>query len=872
MTATMTSDTTVPPHADLEVSERIVRLRRRYQEGPAKISVQRARLYTQSWQRTENSGLSPAVRVATAMAHVYEHMDIHVDPDDRIAGHWTEQFLGLPIPVERGEYNEVLANELRKRDMLRARSRSAVKAVRYTLASGNLSRAVRNQRRLAAGDRGAPLNAGLKTMGERSVNRFVIDDADRHELLSEILPYWRGRNIADQLAQRLAESGLYSKDMAGFAAALPGNTSRQVFLLSAATSIATIQGHLILDFDEVIDRGLLAMRADVQARLAGRDPAARGEEGADFLESVLIGMDGAITYARRLVAALTDTARRTRDPLLRTRLEEMARRCDRVPLHPAADFSEAVQAMWTLKCIVEIAHPVNLHCFGRLDQSLGRSYDQDLSAGRITPASARELIEELLLKTMSQNLRPESNILGNFYHRYLGSTPVTVGGVGRDGHDATNALTSVVIDAAHGSKAVTNINVRLHPASPGHLLDQVAHHLAEGTSSFALVNDEVMTEAMQRRGFSLEDARDYAIMGCVEATCPGKTGSMSANALQLTRLLDLTLRNGDAAILAGELKGEGLRTGTAASFSSFEELLEAFLTQGRHFIDQIVAGSNLRDQLYAEQLPAPMISAFIDGCTRSESDITRGGATYDLSGISMINSIANVVDALHVIRTLVFEEHRLTLPELVEAMDADFVGHEEVLAAVVGVKGKWGNGDPATDALATRVAGSLFSAVHQHRSFKGAPFVVYAISMIVHTIDGRLSIASPDGRRLGQPFAASCNPANVESSGVTGALRSVAALPNEDMLGCAVNLKLHTSAIGDSQSTRAKWASLVRTYFRLGGAQLQPTCVDADTLRAAQLRPSEHRDLIVKVGGYSTYFVELGPEIQAEIIARTEHR
>lgn len=854
---------------DDAVSERILRLRRRYQHGPAKLSVERARYYTESWVETEGSRLSNVVRVAKAMANVYEKMTIYVDPDDHIAGHWSEQFLGLPIPIERGEYNEVLANELRKRDMLRARVRSGVRATTHVLRKGDAASFVRNQRRLKAGSGRVPLNPGLQTMSERRINRFVIDDADRHELLDELLPYWKGRSLADILDQRLQASGLYSQDMSDFAKALPGNTSRQVFLLSAATSIATIQGHVILDFDDVLDRGLLAKREEVERRLSDHDPY---EPGADFLQSVLIGLEGAITFCERLADQLKRCAATAISSTRRAQLTEMAEICAKVPLRPAETFAEGIQSVWTLKTIVEIAHPVNLHCLGRLDQSLGERYERDVALGRTSPRQARELLEELLLKTMSQNLRPESNILGNFYHRYLGSTPVTVGGVKRDGSDATNDLTYLIVDAAHASRAVTNINIRVHPATPDDLLDRVAHHLAEGTSSFALINDGVMVEAMRRRGFTEDDSRDFAIMGCVEATCPGKTGSMSANALQLTRLLDLTLRDGDASIIAGTLEGEGLRTGEPDTFETFEDLLQALFQQGRHFIDQIVKGSNLRDDLYAEMLPAPMISAFVDGCIDSAADVTAGGATYDLSGISMINSVANIVDALHVIRTLVFEERRMLLSELMAAVDADFVGFDGVLDAVSAVSGKWGNGDPETDALAARVTGELFAETCQHRSPKGAPFVVYAISMIVHTIDGRLSIASPDGRRLGTPFAASCNPANVESSGVTAALRSVASLPYEDMLGCAVNLKLHTSAIGESASTRAKWASLVRTYFRLGGAQLQPTCVDAETLRDAQRNPGGHRDLIVKVGGYSTYFVDLGIEIQEEIISRTEHR
>jgi formate C-acetyltransferase len=847
--------TTALVDAPLEPSERILALRRRYQRGPAHLSVERARYFTRRWEATEGTGLPADVRVATAMADVYENMTIYVDGDDRIAGHWAERFLAVPLPIERGEYNDVLANELRRRDLLRARVRAGVRAGAHATRSGNARRALHNQRLLTAGGRAAPLNPGLQTMARRPINRFEITHADRAELLGDLLPRWKGRTVTDQLADRLGASGLLSPDMTRFSQSLPGTTSRQVFLLSAASSIATIQGHVILDFDDVVRRGLLAKRAEV-----------------DHLPALAIALDGAITFARRLAATLAERSAAEPDPIRREELAVMARTCARVPLEPATTFVEALQSAWTTKLIVEIAHPINLHCFGRLDQTLGPFYDRDLATGAITEAEARELLEELLLKTMSQNLRPESNLLGNFYHRYLGSTPVTVGGVDRDGADATNALTSVIIDAAHTSRAVTNINVRVHPDTPDEVLDRVAHHLAGGTSSFAVVNDEVLVDAMVRRGFSLPDARDYAIMGCVEATCPGKTGSMSASALQLTRVLDITLRNGDAALLTGLLHGEGPRTGAPGSLRTFDELVEAFLAQARYFIDGIVSGSNLRDELYAEVLPAPMISAFVEGCVESGRDVTAGGATYSLSGISLINSVANVVDALHVIRSLVFEQRRCTLEELVAAIDDDFVGHEVLHDAIEAVPGKWGNGDPATDALAARITGDLFDEVVRHRSPNGAPFVVYAISMIVHTIDGRLSIASADGRRLGTPFAASCNPANVDRSGVTGVLRSVASLPNRDLMGCAVNLKLHTSAIGEQAATRAKWIAMVRAYFGLGGEQLQPTCVDVEVLRAAQHHPSDYRDLIVKVGGYSTYFVDLGVEIQDEIIARTEHR
>ena len=320
------------------------------------------------------------------------------------------------------------------------------------------------------------------------------------------------------------------------------------------------------------------------------------------------------------------------------------------------------------------------------------------------------------------------------------------------------------------------------------------------------------------------------------------------------------------------MRGEGLRTGDPDSFESFDEVVDAFLSQGRYFIKKIVDGSNLRDRLYADRLPAPCISAFIEGCLKKGKDVTDGGGKYDLSGISMINSIANTVDSLYVIKKLVFEEKKFTIGELMEAIDCNFVGYERIYREIKRLPGKWGNGDPEVDELAGTVMKALFQETYRHRSFKGGPFVVYVISMTTHTIDGRLSIASPDGRKAATPFAASCNPYNVERSGVTAVLRSVACLPLEDVMGCAVNVKFHPSGIGDRPETRAKWLSLVRTYFQLGGSQIQPTVASGETLRKAQGEPEGYADLIVKVGGYSTYFVDLGREIQEEIIARTEHR
>ncbi len=847
--------------------DRIRSMKQRYQSGDAMISVERARYFTQGWQAQEGQDVTQALRVARALKHVYENVTIYLDREERIAGTWTEFFLGIPIDIERGVFNQVFESELTRSSMLRFRLGSMAKAFRYMLGKGVLGDFIRNQK-IVRHAGAQPLNMELKTMSERDINPYRIKKNDRDELLKRLLPYWKGRTVVDRLEEETLKSGLYSKDMHDFAVALPGNTSRQVQMISTCATIATYQGHVILDYRTPLKLGLVGMMENIRAEL---DSQHLEREEKEILESQLVALEGVAVFAGRLAEKIEREAKNEPDGERKWELQQMAAICGHAPLHPARNFREAVQALWTIKTAVELAHPVNLHCFGRLDQDLIEYYRKDLETGEISREEALDLLEELLLKIMSQNIRPESNILGHFYHRFLGSSPVTLGGVDAEGRDATNELTRLFLEAAHKSKAITNISLRVHDATPDDLLLDVASFLQQGTSSFSLFNDETMVEAMKRRDFKEEDARDYAIMGCVEGICPGKTGSMSANALQLARLLDITMRNGDSAILAGTIRGEGLKTGDPDTFDDFDTFLEAFFQQAKFFIDKIVRASNLRDDLFAKYLPAPQISAFMDGCLESRKDVTQGGATYDLAGISMINSVANLIDSLYVIQKLIYEQKTCTMRRLLEAVDRSFMDDADLLRSIEKLPGKWGNGHEETDALAAKVCKGLFDITYDYRTTRNGPFVVYIISMITHTIDGRLSMAGADGRKAAVPYAASCNPYNVERCGATAALRSVASLPFEDVLGCAVNMKFHPSSIGESQEARKKWADLIRTYFKLGGAQLQPTCISSETLKEAKEHPERHRDLIVKVGGYSTYFVDLGREIQDEIIARTEH-
>lgn len=849
------------------VSERIRRIRDRYQTDIPILSIERAKFFTKKWQETENEDYTYGIRFALSMKYVYENMTHYIDPDDRIAGYWTEYFLGMPIDIERGVFNSVLERELKKSRIFRQRVSSFFNMFGFLLKKRQLRTFLKNQKDIRSSGT-QPLNLGLKTMMEREINPFLIDPKDKKTLLNELLPKWKGKTVIDMVEDRVLNSNLINENSNDFFSAIPSNNSKQTIFISPCATIATYQGHVILDYEKIIRMGLINIKSEIENKIKGEN---NSKKELDFLQSMRIALEGVIIFATRLAGKIEEKLKLETDEKRKEILKKMLLNCQKVPLKPAESFYEAIQSAWTVKTAVELAHPVNLHCFGRMDQIFYPYYKNDLQNGNITREKARELLEELLLKVMSQNIRPETNMLANFYHRYLGSTPITIGGLKPDGSDGINELTYLFLEAAKNSSAVTNVSLRVNQKTPDAVFEAVTNTISNGCSNISIFNDDVNIEAMKRRGFNEADARNYAIMGCVEMLSPGKTGFMSANALLLCRLLDVTMRNGDALTLMGMIKGVVDPSGDPNAFKTFDEFLDALITQGKDQIKLIVETSNIRDQVFAEYMPAPFISAFMGGCLDSKKDVTEGGSTYNLSGISFINSIANLTDSLYVIKKLIFDEKVTTFSELINALDENFRNNDDLYKKIMSLKGKWGNGFESVDQLARYVTSSLFEETYKYKNFRNGPFVPYVISMITHTIDGRMSIATPDGRKAATPYAASCNPYNVEENGITGAMRSIASLDFEHILGCAVNMKFHPSVLGSNDEKRKKWISLLRTYFKLGGSQIQPTIASAEMLRAAQKDPDSYRTLIVKVGGYSAYFSELGIEIQNEIISRTEH-
>ncbi len=851
-------------------SERIKRIRRRLLDEIPLISIERAKYYTEKWKETEKENLNLNVRVALSMKHILENITIYIDPDDRIAGKWTQNFIGIPIDIERGLWNRVFEIELDEKTMKRYVKDSNKNYMSYMvnkIGADGLLKMLEHSKKIRA----LITTLGTDTLEERKINPYKIKEEDKKVLLTELLPYWKNKTLADLLEREYANSDVYTGEAYDFLSHLPLKTAQNDIVISPCAVIGVWQGHLVLDFKTVLEKGLLAMRKEVQDEIKNNKELTDVQKG--FLQSLDITYEAIIIFTHRLAERIKDKLNKTEDIERRNELSEMYEACKRIPMYPPTTFREAVQSFWIIKTMVDLAIPFNVHGPGRLDQLFYPYYLSDIIKGHITREEARELLEELVLNIMSHNIRPYSNAVSDFSQRFEGSEPVTVGGLNEAGEDATNELTYLILEAADRSKASLNFAVRFHDKTPEELYMKVTEIQYNGYSSISVLNDNVCIEALKNRGISEQDANAYSITGCVDMCSPGKTGGISFSAFLLCRTLDMTLRNGNCLTIGGLVKNVGLKTGDPDNFITFNEFLDAFYRQSDFVLKQIVKATIIRDRLFAKYFPAPFISAFMQGCFKRKKDVTQGGAFYDAEGILLMNSIANTVDSLYTIKRLIFDQKKFTFKELLEAIDHNFMnsyGHIHKL--IMDLEGKWGNGNPECDELAREVFNHIFEETYKYKTYKGGVYAPFIISMTSHTYDGRIGMATPDGRLAGKPFAASCNPYNVEKHGPTGVMRSVAALDFQHVCGCAVNIRMHPSGIGKTEEARKKWIALLKTYFTLGGQQLQPTVVSTEVLKAAQQNPEPYRNIIVKVGGYSAYFTDLGKEIQDEVISRTEHR
>jgi len=826
----------------MPIDPRNERLRERILSAPYEICIERARYVTQSYRQT--AGEPPALRAARAFAHTLEHMSVHITDDERIVGNRSSKLLGTLIPIERGDINTVLDLELE-----------------------------------------LPPPADCKP--------FQISPEDKRELLDELLPYWQGKTVRDRKKALWRANGLFTRpaytpsswwrrarglDLMRIHRALAAPKLSLKYIHKGldeliynnpafVMNVFDVQGHLILGHKQILREGF----AGVRSRALSRLPQVRQEkdaEGQAFLEAVVLSCDAIRDFAARYALEAERLAAETADPTRRQELLAVAERCRHVPFDPPRDFREAVQAFWLTQVGAGVAYGMGgIFAVGRLDQHLYPYYAADKAAGRLTDEEAVAWIEELLIK-LSANLlllpavgKRTSNELG------ADSCTPTIGGVTRDGDDAVNELSYLILDAFTNVESLGNsFTIRLGRQSPKAFwvkaLEAYRH-----TSGAALFCDEVTIEALERCGTSLADARDYGVIGCVEPTGDGNTfGCTSGNDISLVGALEMTLLNGTLRIMGRRV---GPKTGDPRRFATFAEFMAAYKQQVAFMIAFVVKGTNLKDQVYVEGFPSPYVSATLDGCVANARDMTAGGAAYNYGSVSA-RGLGTVTDSLAAIKHVVFDRREMSMGQLIGALNRNFRRADRVRRRLVNEAPKYGCDDDRADAIAKDVAEFFCQEVSRHRTIRGGVYRPSFFSYGMHVLEGLFLGATPDGRRAGEPVSNSFSPANgSERKGPTAMLRSVAKI-NHTLIsnGCAVNMKLMPSLLKDGPSVE-KLLALVRGYFAMGGMEVQFNVVSNETLRDAQHHPDRHRGLVVRVSGYSAYFTDLGKPLQDEIIQRT---
>ncbi len=621
-------------------------------------------------------------------------------------------------------------------------------------------------------------------------------------------------------------------------------------------------GHNIHDYKKVIELGFLGIKEQAEARLARID---RGdpEDAAKipFLEGVILAMEAAAEIGARHAAKARVLAEQETDPLRQAELLQIAEVCDRVPARPARTFREAIQAYYfTYQLLFWEVVPEFGFSLGRMDQTLNHYYESDIEAGRTTQADAQELIDCYLLKLN----------LG------LGSATIAVGGLKPNGHDATNPLTYMFIEGImHTRLTLPYFAVLIHSNTPDDLLIKASELCALGTGHPQFLNCDIGVAQALARGITggpsitLEDARAGAPIGCSEIGIPAKDAGYlhTSNATNLANYVELVMRNGR------DLSGDriiGAETGDPTKFESFEEFQEAFCKQLKWVTENVQISGDLNERKVIDFFPTVYESALIDDCIEEGICREEGGAHYNFNTGSYCTGTTDAGDSLTAIKKLVFDEKKITMAELREAMDSNFEGYDDILKMCTEAS-KFGNDDDEADDQIAWVHHQWVSETTKLTNLRGGHCSPGGSPMSGYVGFGNTVGALPSGRLAGRPLADGDSPCQgSEVNGPTAVLRSMGKIDNIERTGGAIlNLRLAPQAVRDGDMSRL--VALLRSFIDQKIYHVQINIISSDTLRAAQRDPDGHRDLMVKVAGYNAFFAHLGKSLQDTIIARTEH-
>jgi pyruvate formate-lyase/glycerol dehydratase family glycyl radical enzyme len=695
----------------------------------------------------------------------------------------------------------------------------------------------------------------LGILDSRDKISFAVSTETKATYREAIIPFWRGRSMRDLIFGEMTEEWKAAYEAGIFTEFMEQRSP----------------GHTVLD-DKIYSKGLVEFKRDIQASLdaldylGDPDAYARQEE----LKAMRICADALIRFALRHAKEAQRQAEVESDPDRKAELERIAEVCSRVPAHPPRDFWEALQYYWFVHLGVTIElNPWDAFCPGKLDQHLLPFYEEGLRAGTLSPELARELLQCFWIKFNNQPAPPKVGVTAAESSTYTDFAQITTGGLKEDGSDAVNEITYLILDVIEEMRLLQpSSSIQVSKKNPERFVRRAARIIRTGFGQPSVFNSDLIVQELVRAGKTVADARNGGSSGCVEVGAFGKENYNLTGYFNMPKVLELTLHNGLDPRTGRQL---GPQTGEATSLATFEELLEAFRRQLLHFVEIKVRGNSVIERLYASYMPAPFLSLLIDDCIATGRDYHDGGARYNTTYIQGVG-LGTMADALTALKYWVYDQGSLTMSQLLAALHSDFQGHERIHLMLLNKTPKYGNDDDYADEVMQAVFEAYFQAIDGRPNTKGGTYHINLLPTTCHVYFGSVIGATPDGRRAGTPLSEGISPVqSADRRGPTAVIKSAAKMDHARTGGTLLNQKF-TPQLLDSDDALEKLVHLIRTYFKLDGHHIQFNVVDAATLREAQQHPELHRNLIVRVAGYSDYFCDLGRELQDEIIARTEHR
>ncbi|MFG6375256.1 MAG: choline trimethylamine-lyase [Desulfovibrio sp.] len=695
----------------------------------------------------------------------------------------------------------------------------------------------------------------LDTIGERPQDPFYVSEENKKILREEIFPYWQGKSVDEYCEAQYREAGLWE-------------LSGESLVSDCSYHALNGGGDSNPGYDVILmKKGMLDILNEAKEHLKMLDYANPDDlDKIYFYKSVIETTEGVMIYARRMSEYAASLAAKETDPRRRAELENIARVNARVPAHAPQTFQEAIQAVWTVESLLVVEENQTGMSIGRVDQYMYPFYKADLEAGRLTPYQAFDLAGCMLIK-MSEMMWITSEGSSKFFAGYQPFVNMCVGGLTREGNDATNELTYLLMDAVRHVKIYQpSLATRVHNKSPREYLEKIVDVVRAGMGFPAVHFDDTHIKMMLAKGVSIEDARDYCLMGCVEPQKAGRLYQWTSTAYtQWPMAIELVLNHGVPLWYGKQVCPD---MGPLSAFDTYEKFEAAVKEQIKYITRLSGTATVISQRVQRELAPKPLMSIMYEGCMENGRDVSAGGAMYNFGPGVVWSGLATYADSMAAIRKLVYDDKKYTLEELNEALKADFEGYDLVRRDCLAAP-KYGNDDEYADSIAADI---IEFTEREHRKIRTLYSTLShgTLSISNNTPFGMITGASANGRRAWKPLSDGISPSQgSDVKGPTAIIKSVSRLGCDCMnIGQVHNFKL-MSGLLETPEGRNSLISLIRTASIFGNGEMQFNYLTNETLLQAQQNPADYRDLVVRVAGYSAFFVELCQDVQNEIISRT---